>query len=47
MVHRKGEHLTNVMKKQAEEMGVKFRLTVVKEVSFVGDVHVVESFCNK
>ncbi len=43
----KGEHITNEMKKQAEEMGVKFKLTAVKSVSFGGDVQVVETFRNK
>lgn len=43
----KGEHITNQMKKQAEEMGVKFKLTAVKSVDFEGTEKVVETFRNK
>ncbi len=43
----KGEYITNEMKKQAEEMGVKFKLTAVKSVDFEGDEKIVETFRNK
>ncbi len=43
----KGEYITNEMKKQAEEMGVKFKLTAVKSVDFEGTNKVVETFRNK
>ncbi|GMQ58257.1 FAD-dependent oxidoreductase [Vallitalea sediminicola] len=43
----KGEEITNQMKKQAEKMGVKFKLTDVKSVSLEGEEKVVETFRNK
>lgn len=43
----KGEEITNQMKKQAEKMGVKFKLTDVKSVDLVGEEKVVETFRNK
>ncbi|QUI25177.1 FAD-dependent oxidoreductase [Vallitalea pronyensis] len=43
----KGEDITNQMKKQAEKMGVKFKLTDVKSVDLEGDEKVVETFRNK
>lgn len=43
----KGETITNLMKKQAEHMGVQFKLTAVKSVDLSGDEKVVETFRNK
>ncbi len=43
----KGEDITNQMKKQAEKMGVKFKLTDVKSVDLEGEEKVVETFRNK
>lgn len=43
----KGEEITNQMKKQAEKMGVKFKLTDVKSVQLEGEEKVVETFRNK
>lgn len=43
----KGETITNLMKKQAENMGVKFKLTAVKSVDLLGKEKVVETFRNK
>ena len=43
----KGETITNLMKKQAENMGVKFKLTAVKSVDLLGEEKVVETFRNK
>lgn len=43
----KGETITNLMKKQAENMGVTFKLTAVKSVDFTGNEKVVETFRNK
>ena len=43
----KGEAITNLMKKQAENMGVTFKLTAVKSVDFMGNEKVVETFRNK
>lgn len=43
----KGEDITNLMKKQAEHMGVKFKLTDVKTVDFSGEEKIVETFRNK
>ncbi|MBI9014944.1 MAG: FAD-dependent oxidoreductase [Clostridiales bacterium] len=43
----KGETITNLMKKQAENMGVDFKLTAVKSVDLMGDEKVVETFRNK
>ncbi len=42
----KGEDITNLMKKQAEKMGVKFKLTAVQSVDLSGDVKKVETFRN-
>lgn len=43
----KGEEITNQMKKQAEKMGVKFKLTDVKTVDLKGEEKIVETFRNK
>src|SRR6056297_3149419 len=43
----KGEDITNEMKKQAEEMDVKIKLTAVKSVQFDGDEKIVETFRNR
>lgn len=43
----KGETITNLMKKQAENMGVKFKLTAVKSVDLLGEEKIVETFRNK
>ncbi len=43
----KGEEITNLMKEQAKNMGVKFKLTDVKSVSLEGDEKIVETFRNK
>ncbi|GKX32030.1 pyridine nucleotide-disulfide oxidoreductase [Vallitalea longa] len=43
----KGEEITNQMKKQAEKMGVKFKLTDVKSVQLEGEEKIVETFRNK
>ncbi len=43
----KGEDITNLMKQQAKNMGVKFKLTDVKHVSLEGDEKIVETFRNK
>lgn len=43
----KGETITNLMKKQAENMGVKFKLTAVKSVDLLGQEKIVETFRNK
>ena len=43
----KGEAITNLMKKQAENMGVKFKLTAVKSVDLLGEEKIVETFRNK
>lgn len=40
----KGEDITNLMKKQAEKMGVKFKLTDVKSVDLAGNEKTVETF---
>jgi thioredoxin reductase (NADPH) len=40
----KGEDITNLMKKQAEAMGTKFKLTAVNKVDLVGEVKKVETF---
>jgi len=42
----KGEDITNLMKKQAENMGVDFKLTAVQSVDLIGDVKKVETFRN-
>ncbi|BEP28509.1 FAD-dependent oxidoreductase [Helicovermis profundi] len=43
----KGEAITNLMKKQAENLGVKFKLTAVKSVDLAGEEKIVETFRNK
>ncbi|MBN2794606.1 MAG: FAD-dependent oxidoreductase [Clostridia bacterium] len=43
----KGEHITNLMKKQAQNMGVDFKLTAVKSVDLTGEEKIVETFRNK
>jgi thioredoxin reductase (NADPH) len=43
----KGEEITNLMKKQAENMGVKFKLTAVKSVDLMGEEKIVETFRDK
>jgi len=43
----KGEEITNLMKEQAKNMGVKFKLTDVKSVQLEGNEKVVETFRNK
>ncbi|MEF3692882.1 MAG: FAD-dependent oxidoreductase [Acholeplasmataceae bacterium] len=40
----KGEEVTNLMKKQAEEMGCEFKLTAVQSVDLSGMVKKVETF---
>jgi thioredoxin reductase (NADPH) len=40
----KGEDITNLMKRHAEEMGCKFKLTAVSSVDLTGDVKRVETF---
>ena len=43
----KGEDITNLMKEQAKKMGVKFKLTDVKNVNLSSDEKIVETFRNK
>lgn len=43
----KGEDITNLMKQQAKNMGVQFKLTDVKSCELSGDEKVVETFRNK
>lgn len=43
----KGEEITNQMKKQAENLGVTFKLTAVKSVDLTGEEKIVETFRNK
>lgn len=43
----KGETITNLMKQQAKDMGVDFKLTAVKSVDLSGEEKVVETFRNK
>ena len=43
----KGETITNQMKKQAQNMGVDFKLTAVKSVDLLGEEKIVETFRNK
>lgn len=43
----KGEDITNLMKEQAKNMGVTFKLTDVKTVDLKGEEKVVETFRNK
>jgi thioredoxin reductase (NADPH) len=40
----KGEDITNLMKKQAEQMGCEFKLTAVQSVDLSGEVKKVETF---
>lgn len=43
----KGETITNLMKKQAKDLGVEFKLTAVKSVDLTGEEKIVETFRNK
>lgn len=43
----KGEAITNLMKEQAKNMGVDFKLTAVSSVDLKGEEKVVETFRNK
>lgn len=43
----KGETITNQMKKQAQNLGVDFKLTAVKSVDLAGEEKIVETFRNK
>ena len=43
----KGEAITNLMKEQAKNMGVDFKLTAVSSVELKGEEKVVETFRNK
>ncbi len=43
----KGEAITNLMKEQAKNMGVDFKLTAVSSVTLKGEEKVVETFRNK
>lgn len=43
----KGEHITNLMKQQAKDMGVDFKLTAVKNCQLEGEEKIVETFRNK
>lgn len=43
----KGEAITNLMKEQAKNMGVQFKLTAVSSVTLEGEEKVVETFRNK
>ena len=43
----KGEAITNLMKDQAKNMGVDFKLTAVSSVTLKGEEKVVETFRNK
>lgn len=43
----KGETITNLMKKQAENMGVTFKLTAVKSCDLTGEEKIVETFRDK
>lgn len=43
----KGEHITDLMKKQAKNLGVDFKLTAVKSVELTGEEKIVETFRNK
>lgn len=43
----KGEAITNLMKEQAKNMGVVFKLTAVSSVELKGEEKVVETFRNK
>ncbi|GAB6108081.1 FAD-dependent oxidoreductase [Fusibacter bizertensis] len=43
----KGEAITNLMKEQAKNMGVDFKLTAVSSVQLKGEEKIVETFRNK
>lgn len=43
----KGEEITNLMKEQAKNLGVKFKLTAVSSVDLKGEEKIVETFRNK
>lgn len=43
----KGEDITNLMKEQAKNMGVDFKLTAVTSVDLIGEEKIVETFRNK
>ena len=43
----KGEHITDLIKKQAKNLGVDFKLTAVKSVELTGEEKIVETFRNK
>ncbi|HSP47010.1 MAG TPA: NAD(P)/FAD-dependent oxidoreductase, partial [Clostridiaceae bacterium] len=43
----KGESITNLMKEQAKNLGVDFKLTAVSNVVLKGEEKVVETFRNK
>jgi len=43
----KGEEITNLMKKQAQNLGVKFKGVLVQSVDLEGEEKVVETFRNK
>lgn len=43
----KGEAITNLMKEQAKNMGVDFKLTAVTSVDLMGEEKIVETFRNK
>ncbi|MCD4714802.1 MAG: FAD-dependent oxidoreductase [Clostridiales bacterium] len=43
----KGEEITNLMKEQAKNMGVDFKLTAVNNVDLTGEEKIVETFRNK
>lgn len=43
----KGEAITNLMKEQAKNMGVDFKLTAVSSVTLEGEEKIVETFRNK
>lgn len=43
----KGEEITNLMKKQAQNLGVKFKGVLVQSVDLMGEEKVVETFRNK
>ncbi len=43
----KGELITDLMKKQAKNMGVDFKLTAVKSVNLTNEEKIVETFRNK
>lgn len=43
----KGEEITDLMKQQAKNMGVTFKLTAVKNVSLEGEEKIVETFRNR